>query len=30
MMREWAAERGIPADELPAFDAPADSEDAAG
>ena len=29
MMREWAAERGIPADELPAFDAPADSEDAA-
>ena len=30
IMREWAAKRGIPADELPSFDAPADSEDAAG
>ena len=30
IMREWAAKRGIPADELPSFDAQADSEDAAG
>ena len=29
IMREWAEENGIPVENLPKFDAPADSEDAA-